>query len=173
MNPWHIPQSDLLSWVSTHRGELTIALLDAVDDMVFIKDLEGRFVFNNAAHLAFLQRDHAAVTGRTDFELFSAEEAEGFFAHDTRVLETQQPVVSVHPATDASGRRVIDVACKHVVRGPGEVVLGLAGIVKRVVVGEDTAACRDAVMATVRRMFGSAATPGQLAALQQSVTDLL
>lgn len=173
MDPWRIAQPDLRTWVATHEGELTTAVLDAVDDMVFVKDLEGCFVFNNAAHLAFLQRERAAVVGRSDFELFTPEEAEGFFAHDTRVLETQQPVVSVHPATDGADRRVIDVAAKHLVRGPGDVVLGLVGIVKRVVVSENHHASRDAVMETVRRMFGPAATPGQLSALEQSVSELL
>jgi PAS domain S-box-containing protein len=173
VNAWTIPQADLTAWIQARSGELSTAVLDTVDDMVFIKDLEGRFVFNNAAHLAFLTRTREEVVGQSDFDLFPPEEAEGFFAHDTRVLETCRPVVSAHRAQDASGGAVIDIAFKHVVSGPGEAVVGLVGIVKRIPVGEDRAACREAVMQRVRATLGQSASSSQLAALAQSVGDLL
>lgn len=173
MGAWRIPQDDLEGWISSRSGELWASALDAIDDMVFVKNLEGCFVYNNAAHLDFLGRPRGEVTGKTDFDLFTAEEAEGFFAHDTRLLESRRPVVSPHPAVDAQGRAVIDVAFKHVIHGPSGEVVGLIGIVKRVLVGEDTPACGEAVMAIVMRTLGEEATPSQLAALRQSVEALL
>jgi len=173
MGAWRIPQDDLEGWIASRAGELWAATLDAVDDMVFVKDLEGHFVYNNAAHLDFLGRARDEVTGKTDFDLFTSEEAEGFFAHDTRLLASHQPVVSPHPATDPQGRPVVDVAFKHVVRRPDDEVLGLVGIVKRVLVGADHAACADAIMATVTRTLGEEATPSQLSALRQSVDAVL
>jgi len=89
------------------------------------------------------------------------------------LLESRRPVVSPHPATDAQGRPVVDVAFKHVIRGPGDDVVGLIGIVKRVPVGGDPIACGDTVMAIVSRTLGDEATPSQLSALRQSVDVLL
>ena len=36
-------------------------MLDVVEDMVFVKNLEGAFLYNNAAHLAFLGKSREAV----------------------------------------------------------------------------------------------------------------
>ncbi len=111
--------------------------------------------------------------GQSDFDLFPAEEAEGFFVHDTRLLETEQPVVSAHPAWDTEGRAVVDVAIKTVVRGPSSEVLGLVGIVKRVQVGNDATACRAQVKSIVRRLLPEGVAASQLAALDQSVSALI
>lgn len=173
MNSWNVPHADLSAWVTGPAGHLWTAVLDAVDDMVFIKDLEGRFVFNNAAHLEFLKKSRAEVVGQSDFDLFRADEAQIFFAHDTRVLETKSPVVSAHPARDAADRAVIDVAFKHVIQGPGDEIVGLVGIVKRMPVGTDCGACRNQVIDSVRRALGDGATASQLSALRESVDGLL
>lgn len=173
MQTLRISESDLTAWIDSRSGELWAGVLDVVEDMVFVKDLEGAFVYNNAAHLAFLEKSREEVRGQSDFDLFPADEAEGFFAHDTRLIETEEPVVSAHPAQDGEGRAVVDVAIKTVVRGPTDEVLGLAGIVKRVRVGTDRAACRAEVRAIVRRLLPAGIATSQLAALDQSVAALL
>lgn len=173
MQPLRISEPDLTAWIASRSGELWAGVLDVVEDMVFVKNLEGSFLYNNAAHLAFLGKSREEVRGRSDFDLFPADEAEGFFAHDTRLLESEQPVVSAHPARDHEQRAVIDVAVKSVVRGPFDEVLGLIGIVKRVRVGDDRAACRCEVKAIVRRLLPEGIAASQLAALDQSVAALL
>ena len=44
---------------------------EGTTDAVFVKDLEGRYVFINSAGAAFLGRDRGEVLGRTNDELFS------------------------------------------------------------------------------------------------------
>lgn len=173
MQSLQISEPDLAAWISTRSGEPWAGVLDVVEDMVFVKNLEGTFLYNNAAHLVFLGKSRNEVRGRSDFDLFPADEAEGFFAHDTRLLETEEPVVSAHPAQDEEGRAVVDVAIKTVVRGPTDEVLGLVGIVKRVRVGNDRTACRSEVRAIVRRLLPDSIVASQLAALDQSVAALL
>ncbi|GAB5558725.1 MAG: hypothetical protein SynsKO_03720 [Synoicihabitans sp.] len=173
MKPLRIPAPDLETWIESRSGELWADLLDAVEDMIFVKNLDGLFVYNNAAHLAFLGKSREAVHGQSDFDLFPAAEAEGFFAHDTRLLETEQPVVSAHPARDEEGNAVVDLAVKRVVRGLTDEVLGLVGIVKRIPVGADPTACRARVKVIVRRLLPEGVAASQLAALDQSVAALL
>ena len=173
MQSLQISEPDLASWIDSRSGELWAGLLEAVEDMIFLKNLEGSFVYNNAAHLEFLGKSREQVRGRSDFDLFSADEAEGFFAHDTRLIEIEEPVVSAHPAKDEEGRVVIDVAIKTVVRGPTNEVLGLAGIVKRVRVGSDKIACRAEVRAIVRCLLPAGIATSQIAALDQSVAALV
>ena len=110
--------------------------------------------------------------GRSDFDLFPGDEAEGFFAYDTRLLETEKPVVSAHPTSDEAGRDVVDVAIKTIVRAPTDDGLGFVGIVKRVRVGEDRTACRAEIRAIVRRFLPAGIVTSQLAALDQSVATL-
>lgn len=172
MQHLRISEPDLSAWVTAQSGELWAAALDLVEDMVFVKNLEGMFLYNNAAHLGFLGKTREQVAGRTDFDLFPADEAEGFFAHDTRLLETERPVVSAHPAQDDEGRAVIDIALKTIIQGPTGETLGLIGIVKRVLVGEDPVACRAQVKAIVRRVLAEQVSASQLAALDQSVAAL-
>jgi PAS domain-containing protein len=174
MKPLRISEPDLTTWIASRSGELWAGALDVVEDMVFVKNFDGSFLYNNAAYLAFLGKSREAVRGgRSDFDLFPADEAEGFFAHDTRLLESEQPVVSAHSARDHEQRAVIDVAVKSVVRGPVDEVLGLIGIVKWVRVGDDRVACRTEVKAIVRRLLPEGIAVSQLTALDQSVAALL
>ncbi len=62
MTPWRIPQHDLVGWIKSRSSELWAVVMDAVDDMIFVKSPEGTFVYNNASHLAFLGRSREAVT---------------------------------------------------------------------------------------------------------------
>ncbi|MCF3649171.1 PAS domain-containing protein [Synoicihabitans lomoniglobus] len=164
-------EHDLAAGIVGNLTGLFGQMLDVVDDMIFVKDLDGAFVYNNAAHLAFLGIERDAARGKTDFDLFPATEAELFFAHDTRLLESERPVVSVHPARNEGGQPVLDVAFKSVARTTVGEIIGLVGIVKRVPVGAVTtdAAVRAQVSAIVTRTFSGSIEPTQLQALDQSV----
>lgn len=163
------------AWRESAAGGLSGQLLDAVDDMIFVKDLDGAYAYNNAAHLAFLGKRREEVLGRTDFDLFPAEEAEVFFAHDTRLLDAGKPVVSVHPARDAEGGAVVDVALKKVVVDADGALAGLVGVVKRVPV--DPHEARDmqlaGLMGVVRRVTQERVDDGQLYALKVNARAVL
>lgn len=68
------------------------ALLDNVPAVVYLKDLQGRYLLVNRQ---FRERFHigdAAVTGKTDYDLFPAAQAETLRANDSRVAEHRTPV---------------------------------------------------------------------------------
>ncbi len=66
-------------------GELARLLVQHSEDLVFTKDLQGRYRFANGALLALLGRDAGQVLGHTDASLWPAEVAALLVAADQRV----------------------------------------------------------------------------------------
>jgi PAS domain S-box-containing protein len=70
-------------------GVLAKVIAQASDDVIFAKDLEGRYRFANPATLAAVGRSLQEVLGRTDLEVMpDAEAARCVMANDRRVLRT-------------------------------------------------------------------------------------
>ena len=68
------------------------SVIDNLPDHIFLKDREGRYVLDNAAHWQSLGMDDPAdVLGRTVFDFFPAELAEHFHADDVEIIETGRP----------------------------------------------------------------------------------
>lgn len=70
---------------------LLLAFFENIPNLTFVKDPQSRYVYANEA---FKKAFHipADVNGKTDDELFSAEQAAAFQAVDRQVLESGQPV---------------------------------------------------------------------------------
>jgi PAS domain S-box-containing protein len=75
------------------------AILDNSPTVVYLKDLEGRYLLVNQRFekLFRVQRERAA--GRTDHELFSREEADAFRANDRQVIASRAPMQFEEVAT--------------------------------------------------------------------------
>ncbi|NNU44324.1 PAS domain-containing protein [Ramlibacter montanisoli] len=75
-----------------HPGLLATAIAEATDDVMFAKDLEGRYRFANPATLAALQRSAEQVLGRTDAEILGdLQAARQLMENDRRVIASGQP----------------------------------------------------------------------------------
>jgi len=66
------------------------AVLDNVPAVVYLKDLQGRFLLINHQFEELFQVSNAAVAGRTDHDLFSAAQADALRTNDDRVLDSRQ-----------------------------------------------------------------------------------
>ena len=76
-----------------HPGLLAQALAASTDDVIFAKDLEGRYRFANPATLAALGAAAGEVLGRTDLEILGGGEvAQRLRDNDRRVLETGEAI---------------------------------------------------------------------------------
>jgi PAS domain S-box-containing protein len=64
------------------------AVLDAVQEAVYVKDLQGRYVMVNAAAGRMLGRPIIDILGRDDSAFFPRQEAERLRANDLRVVES-------------------------------------------------------------------------------------
>ncbi|MFA6962049.1 MAG: PAS domain S-box protein [Opitutaceae bacterium] len=163
---------DLAAYVRSQRGGPLLTILDEVRDFVFIKDLEGRFLFSNRAHLAHLGRVEAEVLGKNDFDLFPANLAEAFYAAETHLFETQLPVVRLQESVDYQGRKFFSTAIKILIVDKHGNALGLIGSVHRIA-SADSADLEESklhIMSILRSQPG--VTSGQLHAFEATLPTL-
>lgn len=66
-------------------------IMDGSPSMIFVKDLEGRFLSINSQLEKLLGRTRDQILGKTDFDIFSEEWAEYYQEHDRRVLKLGRP----------------------------------------------------------------------------------
>ena len=96
---------DVSARETTQRSlrEAVRRLQDIVDNstaLVFVKDLEGRYVLANHCFERRFGLRVEDILGRTDHELFPADTADGYRAHDREVLTTSQPLEVEELATE-------------------------------------------------------------------------
>jgi PAS domain S-box-containing protein len=78
-----------------HERELLRALLDNMPDLIFFKDAESRIIRSNKAHAQFLGlTDPNDGIGKTDFDLFSPEDAPRFYAEEQTIIRSGQPIIN-------------------------------------------------------------------------------
>ena len=66
------------------------ALLDEMDDLAWIKDTDGQFVFVNHRFGRVFDVEPAALVGKTDFDLSPPSVAEQYRSEDRRVMQSGQ-----------------------------------------------------------------------------------
>lgn len=77
-----------------HERNLLRTLVDNLPDPVSIKDLQGRYLLNNKAHLQVLGADtQEEVLGKTAFDFFPEEDAVIYSTDDANVLKTGRMII--------------------------------------------------------------------------------
>ncbi len=120
------------------RAEQTLAkernllrtLVDNLPDLVSIKDLKGRYLFDNAAHRAILAVSSLdEVVGKTVFDFYPKELAERLHTEDVTVLSAAVPVLHhEEDLTDRKGRKTRAWTSKVPYRDEQNKVVGLVCI---------------------------------------------
>ena len=105
-------------------------LIDNLPDHVYFKDSQFRFLVNNRAHGELLRaRGLQDPIGKTDFDVFSKEEAEAYYADDQAVMRSGKPLVNQREAvSDGDGNHRQLLTTKVPFRNEGGEVAGLVGI---------------------------------------------
>ncbi len=103
------------------------AVVDGVNDAIFIKDLEGRYLMANQATLDALGKKSAEVIGRTDAQLFPPHSNEVIRNTDQEVISQGKTVLREEHLATASGETVW-LANKTPYRDSDGTIIGLIGI---------------------------------------------
>src|SRR5580700_1698063 len=84
------------------------AVLDSMPDNIAIKDLQGRYIFDNTSHCRFLGAMNTAdVVGKNLADFLPAPVAAKFHAEDLSVLRSGEAVVrSVSEAIDSTENKI-------------------------------------------------------------------
>ena len=110
--------------------KLLRTLIDALPDRLYVKDAKGRFVICNKAvsEDADLPFSEGPV-GKTDFDLFSAEEAAAFYAGEQEIIRTGNPIVNeeLHRIQRKDGRENWSLCTKLPWRDKNGNIIGIIG----------------------------------------------
>jgi PAS domain S-box-containing protein len=68
------------------------AIMDNSPALIFIKDIEGRYLQANRRFETVFHLPHGDLAGKTDHDIFPAEQAAAFRANDLKVLEAGAPM---------------------------------------------------------------------------------
>ncbi len=163
---------DLATYVAAQRGGPLLAILDEVRDFIFIKDTDSRFLFSNRAHLSHMGKTAKEVLGKDDFDLFPRELAEAFFAAETHLFETREPVVRLQESMDSRGNKFFSTAIKMLITDKHDNALGLIGSVHRIAPQDtvDMERSKKRIMDILHSQPGH--TPSQLKAFEASLPTL-
>src|SRR5205814_3289492 len=85
------PQPDRDAAVGVSRDDL-MALLDHTSAVIYMRDLDGRYLLVNRQYEKLFDVRREAIVGLTDHDLFPAEIADAFLANDRQATARGGPV---------------------------------------------------------------------------------
>jgi PAS domain S-box-containing protein len=108
-------------------SSLVLALLDNTSSVIYVKDVDFRYLLINRQfeHLFHLTR--AQILGRTDYDIFPTKLAEGFRANDRRVLESGETLQCEEVAPQDDGHHSY-LSLKFPLRDTKGSIYAVAGI---------------------------------------------
>jgi PAS domain S-box-containing protein len=113
-----------------NEREMLRALIDHIPDLMYVKDIEGRFLIANLAHAERVGlKDPHTLIGKSDFDLYPAELATKFREDELRVMSSGV-ALSAHEETgiDVHGNSVPMLTTKVPLRDSTGKVVGIAGV---------------------------------------------
>lgn len=102
------------------------AVVNGVNDTVFVKDLQGRYLFMNDAGCRFLGRDASDVIGKTDAELFP--ESAGVMESSNRAVYASGRATKFEKTVEGPNGPRVFLSTKAPYRDAGGRLIGLLGI---------------------------------------------
>ncbi len=105
-------------------------VIDSLPDPIYIKDVESRFLLNNAACARLLGATHPNdLIHKTDFDCFPKEFAERYFADEQRVIQSGQTLNLIESVVDHATKEVRWMqTTKMARRDKSGKIIGLIGI---------------------------------------------
>lgn len=103
-----------------------LAVLDNMPAVVYLKDLHGRYLLVNRQFRKAFDYDNPGVRGRTDYDLFPKEQADGLRANDRRVMHDRGPL-KFEESVDVGGEARHFVTCKFPVLAPDGTLIAVGG----------------------------------------------
>jgi len=102
-------------------------LLDNTTSVVYVKDVDFHYLFVNRQFLTLFHRSRTDVVGKTDYDIFPRELAEGFRKNDRRVVEGGETVQCEEIAPQDDGAHTY-LSLKFPLRDQQGSIYAMAGI---------------------------------------------
>ncbi len=132
----------------TRDVQMLRALIDNIPDFLYAKDLESRFVIANQSVAKAMHSTPAELTGKSDFDFYSADLATAFHQDDQAVLHSGEALINrSERAKDSDGNDITILTTKVPLKDDAGMTIGLAGIgrniTERVRAEEETRIARE------------------------------
>lgn len=114
------------------------ALIQAIPDVVYFKDPEGRNLIINKAFEELTGLDKKDIIGKTDDEILPPELAKYCMESDERIKAIGKPVTIQEKATDRLDQEVIFETTKVPIQGENGAITGLVGISRDITLQKKT-----------------------------------
>jgi PAS domain S-box-containing protein len=112
------------------EGEKSLlrAVIDAIPDIIFLKDRQSRFILANQATADLMGAGSPAeLIGRTDHDFYPRNLAEEFLSDEKQLMETGQPLIDKEEQKQVGGEKRWIAMIKLPVRDADGKVAGLVG----------------------------------------------
>lgn len=123
-----ITQSKKLTDDVKKQAGLISSLLDSVPDLIFYKDIEGRYIGCNYSFAEHIGKKRDEIIGKTDYDLFSKKEADFFINNDKKIYKSMKPRRNEEWINYPDGRKVLLDTLKTVYRDKDGEIIGLLGV---------------------------------------------
>lgn len=119
-------------WDSLQPGQITTELMDMLSDtLVYIKDLDGQYLFVNKAFSKTLHQEVSQIIGKLDDNLFGKELASHYRIDDQTVMKTEQRIIEkAELVTHRPGLVKWYLTTKIPLYNKQKKVIGLAGLTR-------------------------------------------
>lgn len=111
-----------------HERNLLRTLIDNLPDLIFAKDLEGRFVLVNQASLQTGRQTMDDIIDKSDFEIHPPELAARYYADDQAVMHSGQPILDREEYNISAGQARWFSTTKVPLRDGEGQIIGLVGM---------------------------------------------
>jgi PAS domain S-box-containing protein len=112
-----------------HERNLLRTLIDSLPDLIYVKDVNCKFLLANEACSQVMGTNTHDVVGKDDFDFFPRELAEGFCADERRVIRSGEPLLNREESVlYQDGRRSYVLTTKVPLRDAQGRVIGIMGI---------------------------------------------
>ncbi len=107
--------------------QLLQAVLDNSPSIIFVKDLQGRYMLVNPRYEELFRIRRADIVGRTDYDVFTAEVAERLQENERKVLDAGAPLLIEEETPQADGIHTY-ISVKFPLQGCDGKLSGVCGI---------------------------------------------
>jgi len=113
-----------------NERNLLRTLIDTLPDVIYVKDIQSRFILANEAQARLLGAKSAGgLVGLTDFDFFPRELSAKYYADEQTVFQTGQPLIGIEePTVDPAGNRKWLITTKVPLRDRDGKMIGLVGM---------------------------------------------
>ncbi|MBR4621010.1 MAG: GAF domain-containing protein [Salinivirgaceae bacterium] len=99
--------------LSKEKG-LMDSLMDNINDYIYFKDLEGKFIRVSESFLKLVEvNSYDDVIGKSDFDFCSQSEAQSYFDDEQRIIKTKKPILNQIQKEHRFGRTIYTSISKY------------------------------------------------------------